>query len=332
MIQNTTNNTIRIAICGYGNLGRGVESEVSRFSDLELVAIFTRRPTGSVKTVSGVPTIHVDEAKGWIGKVDVLILCGGSKDDLPTQTPHFASMFNCIDSFDTHAQIPKHLATVDAAAKMGNKLSVISVGWDPGVFSLMRLYMDAVLPDGKTYSFWGPGVSQGHSDAIRRVKGVVGGVQYTQPVDSALAKVRKGITSNLTARQKHTRVCFVAIEEGASRRSIEKQIKEMPDYFADYDTTVNFVTLEELQKKHSKLPHGGNVIHIGKTGTSHAQKMEFSLKLDSNPEFTSSVLLAYARAAYRLNKLGETGAKTVFDIAPKWIVEGDISVVVKETL
>ena len=326
-------NKLKIAICGYGNLGRGVESEINRFSDLELVAIFTRRkPSNDLKSASDVPMLHVDSAIDYKNKIDVMILCGGSKDDLPEQTPFFASLFNCIDSFDTHNKIPEHLKAVDLQAKNSGKVAIVSVGWDPGLFSLMRGFMGAVLPDGKTYSFWGPGVSQGHSDAIRRVKGVLNGVQYTLPVESAVAKVRKGITSNLTARQKHTRVCYVVADEKTSKKQIEKTIKEMPDYFSDYDTTVHFVTADELAKNHAGLPHGGNVLHIGKTGESNTQKIEFSLKLDSNPEFTSSALLAYARAAHRLHAKGGSGAYTVFDIAPSLVFGGDRDVAIKEIL
>ena len=308
---------IKIAICGYGNLGHGIESEISKNSDMELVAVFTRRsPAESLEISADVPVVHVDSAAQWKDKVDVMILCGGSANDLPEQGPEFAAIFNTVDSFDTHAKIPQYFDAVDSAAKSGNNVSVISAGWDPGLFSLMKLYMGAVIPSGKTYAFWGPGVSQGHSGAIRGIDGVVGGIQYTVPIDSAMEQIRKGDMPDFAPREQHKRVCYVAVAEGADKARIEKEIKEMPNYFADYDTTVNFVSLDELKANHSKLPHGGNVIHMGTTseGTNHV--IEFSLKLDSNPEFTSSVLLACARAAYRLAEKGERGARTIFDIPP----------------
>ena len=308
---------IRIGICGYGNLGKGVESEISKNPDMELMAVFTRRrPVESIKIKSDVPVVPVDLAIQWKDKIDVMILCGGSKNDVPIQGPRYAQMFNTIDSFDTHARIPKYLEAMDAAAKAGNNVSIISVGWDPGMFSLMRLYMETIISNGQTYTFWGKGVSQGHSEAIRSIKGVDNAIQYTIPVEEAMEQVRSGANPELTAGEKHTRVCYVVASEGADRDRIEKEIKEMPNYFADYDTTVYFISQHDFQTKHGKLMHGGNVIHMGKTGEDNKQVMEFSLKLDSNPEFTASVLLAYARAAYRLSEKGESGARTIFDIPP----------------
>lgn len=314
--------SIRIGIMGYGNLGRGIECAVKQNDDMELVAVFTRRNPDSVKILTeGAKVYSVDDAVKMKDKIDVLILCGGSATDLPEQTPEYAKYFNVIDSFDTHARIPEHFANVDVAAKENGNIAVISAGWDPGMFSLNRLYASAVLPDGKDYTFWGRGVSQGHSDAIRRVEGVVDGKQYTVPVESALEAVRNGEYPDLTTRQKHTRECFVVAEEGADRERIEQEIKNMPNYFADYDTTVTFITEEELKKNHNKIPHGGFVIRCGKTGWNleNSHVIEYSLKLDSNPEFTSSVIAAYARAAYRMSKEGMTGCKTVFDIAPAYL-------------
>ena len=314
--------SIRIGIMGYGNLGRGIECAVKQNDDMELVAVFTRRNPDSVKILTeGAKVYSVDDAVKMKDKIDVLILCGGSATDLPEQTPEYAKYFNVIDSFDTHARIPEHFANVDAAAKENGNIAVISAGWDPGMFSLNRLYASAVLPDGKDYTFWGRGVSQGHSDAIRRVEGVVDGKQYTVPVESALEAVRNREYPDLTTRQKHTRECFVVAEEGADRERIEQEIKNMPNYFADYDTTVTFITEEELKKNHNKIPHGGFVIRCGKTGWNleNSHVIEYSLKLDSNPEFTSSVIAAYARAAYRMSKEGMTGCKTVFDIAPAYL-------------
>jgi len=313
---------MKIGIVGYGNLGRGVECAVKENPDTELVAVFTRRDPASVKIqTAGVPVLHVDDAKNWVGKIDVMILCGGSATDLPKQTPEFAKMFNVIDSFDTHAKIPQHFAAVDAAAKASGHVAVISVGWDPGLFSLARVYANAILPDGNDYTFWGKGVSQGHSDAIRRVKGVKNAKQYTVPIDAALEAVRSGKNPELTTRQKHLRECYVVLEEGADAAEVEQAIKTMPNYFADYDTIVNFISEEELQTKHAGLAHGGFVIRSGKTGMDkeHSHIIEFNLKLDSNPEFTTAVLVAYARAAYRLNKEGNNGCKTVFDIAPAYL-------------
>ncbi len=311
--------SIRIAILGYGNLGKGVEKAVMANADQELVAVFTRRDPAGVKIASeGVKVYSADDLPSMTDKIDVLVLGGGSATDLPQQTPKYASMFNVVDSFDTHANIPKHFAAVDEAASKAGKVAVISCGWDPGMFSLSRLYAHSVLPDGKDYTFWGRGVSQGHSDAIRRIQGVKDARQYTVPVPEALAKVRAGENPELTTRQKHTRECYVVAEEGADLARIEKEIKEMPNYFADYDTTVTFISEEELKKNHSELPHGGSVIYSGKTGDKK-HVIEYSLKLDSNPEFTGSVLAAVARAAYRMNQEGFKGGKTMFDIAPKYL-------------
>ncbi len=313
---------IRIGIMGYGNLGKGIECAVKQNPDMELAAVFTRRDPAQVKILTeGVKVYPAAEAAGMKDEIDVMILCGGSATDLPKQTKEYAKMFNVIDSFDTHARIPEHYADVDAAAKEGGKIGIISVGWDPGMFSLNRLYANAILTDGQDYTFWGKGVSQGHSDAIRRVKGVKDGKQYTIPVESALTAVRNGENPELTTRQKHTRECFVVPEEGADLAKIEAEIKSMPNYFADYDTTVHFITEEELKKNHSGIPHGGFVIRSGKTGWNgeHRHIIEYSLKLDSNPEFTACVLAAYARAAYRLNREGQNGCRTVFDIAPAYL-------------
>ena len=314
--------SIKIGIYGYGNLGRGVECAIRQNPDMELVAVFTRRDPSGVKTAFGdARVLHVEEAKNMTDKIDVMILCGGSATDLPTQTPELASLFHVVDSFDTHARIPAHFDAVDTAAKAAGKVAVISAGWDPGMFSLNRLYAGAILPAGKDYTFWGKGVSQGHSDAIRRVPGVKNGKQYTIPVEAALDAVRSGSNPELTTREKHTRECFVVAEEGADKAEIERQIKEMPNYFADYDTTVHFITEEELIRDHSGIPHGGFVIRAGKTGVSgeHTHIIEYSLKLDSNPEFTGSVLTACARAAYRMAGKGESGCKTVFDIPPAYL-------------
>ena len=314
--------SIKIGIYGYGNLGRGVECAIRQNPDMELVAVFTRRDPSGVKTAFGdARVLHVEEAKNMTDKIDVMILCGGSATDLPTQTPELASLFHVVDSFDTHARIPEHFDAVDTAAKAAGKVAVISAGWDPGMFSLNRLYAGAILPEGKDYTFWGKGVSQGHSDAIRRVPGVKNGKQYTIPVEAALDAVRSGSNPDLATREKHTRECFVVAEDGADKAEIERQIKEMPNYFADYDTTVHFITEEELARDHSGIPHGGFVIRAGKTGVSgeHTHIIEYSLKLDSNPEFTGSVLTACARAAYRMAGKGESGCKTVFDIPPAYL-------------
>ena len=314
---------IRIGIAGYGNLGRGVEAAVKNNPDMELVAVFSRRDPDSVKIrTEGVRVYPYDKIADYKNDIDVIINCGGSAKDLPESTPAIAENFNVIDSFDTHAKIPEHFASVDAKAKAGNKIAIISVGWDPGMFSLNRLYMNAILPNGNDYTFWGKGVSQGHSDAIRRIDGVIDARQYTVPVESAVESVRNGENPTLTTRQKHTRECYVVVEDGADKARIENEIKTMPNYFADYDTTVNFISLEELQRDHMGIPHGGSVIRSGFTGfdleTKHT--IEYSLKLESNPEFTGSVLTAYARAAYRLSQNGESGCKTVFDIAPAQLI------------
>ena len=314
--------SIRIGILGYGNLGKGVEYAIAQNDDLSLKAVFTRRDPSTVKIMTkDVPVYSVNDAAAHASEIDVLILCGGSANDLPVQTPEFAKLFNVVDRFDTHARIPEHFANVDKAAKEAGKIGIISIGWDPGLFSLIRMYGNAVLPEGNDYTFWGKGVSQGHSDAIRRVKGVKNGKQYTIPVESALERVRSGENPTLTTREKHTRECFVVPEEGADLAQIEKDIKTMPNYFSDYDTTVHFITEEELIKNHSGIPHGGFVIRTGTTGENNQTKhtIEFNLKLGSNPEFTSSVLCAFARAAYRLNAEGVTGCKTIFDIAPAYL-------------
>ncbi len=313
---------IRVGIMGYGNLGRGIEAAVRQNSDMTLAAVFTRRaPESLTIRTEGVPIYHADDALLHKDEIDVLILCGGSATDLPVQTPLYASHFNVVDSFDTHAAIPAHFAKVDEAARASGHVGIISVGWDPGMFSLNRLYGSAILPDGADYTFWGKGVSQGHSDAVRRVEGVLDARQYTVPVENALAAVRSGETPALTAREKHTRVCFVVAEEGADKARIEREIKTMPNYFADYDTTVYFITAEEMKRDHSGMPHGGFVIRSGKTGFDgeHRHVIEYSLKLDSNPEFTSSVLVAYARAAVRMHKEGQAGAKTVLDVPPAYL-------------
>lgn len=310
---------IKLGILGYGNLGRGVENAMKFNKDMELCAIFTRRNPETVKVNSNTPVVSVNDIEQWKDKLDVLIICGGSATDLPVQTPKYAEMFNVIDSFDTHARIPEHFANVDKAAKKSGKVAIISLGWDPGMFSLNRLFGNVLLPNGKDYTFWGKGISQGHSDAIRRIKGVKNAKQYTIPVEEALKAVRNGENPELTTRQKHTRECFVVLEEGADPKQIEHEIVTMPNYFSDYDTTVHFITEEELVKNHSGIPHGGFVIRTGETSVGTKHVIEYSLKLDSNPEFTSSVLVAYARACYRLNKEGQSGCKTIFDIAPAYL-------------
>ena len=312
---------IKIAIAGYGNLGKGVECAIKKNEDTELYGVFTRRNPDSVNTLTDAPVYHIDDILNHKENIDVLIICGGSATDLPVQTPEFVKNFNVIDSFDTHAKIPEHFENVDASAKASGKIGIISVGWDPGMFSLNRLYAEAILPDGEDYTFWGKGVSQGHSDAIRRIEGVVDARQYTVPVQEALDAVRRGENPELTVRQKHTRECFVVVEDGADKARIENEIKTMPNYFADYDTSVNFISLEELKRDHNGIPHGGFVIRCGSTGLNNEHKhiIEYSLKLDSNPEFTSSVLVAYARAAYRMNREGMSGCKTVFDVPPSYL-------------
>lgn len=314
--------SIRIGIYGYGNLGRGVEAAVRQNKDTQLAAVFTRRDPSGVKIATdGVEVVSADKIEQYKDKIDVLIICGGSATDLPVQTPKLAKMFNVIDSFDTHANIPTHFKNVDAAAKEGGNIGIISVGWDPGMFSLARLYSNCILTDGSDYTFWGKGVSQGHSDAVRRIEGVADARQYTVPIQDALDAVRSGKNPELTTREKHTRVCYVVAKEGADKAKIEQDIKTMPNYFADYDTTVNFITAEEMKRDHSGLPHGGFVIRSGKTGLNgeHNHIIEYSLKLDSNPEFTSCVLVAFARAAFRLSQEGVSGCKTVFDIPPAYL-------------
>ena len=309
---------IRIGIVGYGNIGRGVEQAIKRNEDMELAAVFTRRDPASVKVATeGAKVVHMDDMLSMKGDVDVMVLCGGSATDLPVMGPEIAANFNTIDSFDTHAKIPEYFANVDKAAKEGNNISIISVGWDPGMFSLNRLYAESILVQGSKYTFWGRGVSQGHSDAIRRIPGVKNAIQYTVPVDEAVDQVRSGSEPKLTTRDKHTRECYVVAQEGANKAEIENAIKTMPNYFDEYNTTVHFISEEELKRDHSKMPHGGFVIRTGETGEEgNKHVIEYSLKLDSNPEFTASVLIAYARAAYRLNQKGENGARSVFDIAP----------------
>ena len=309
---------IRIGIVGYGNIGRGVEQAIKRNEDMELAAVFTRRDPASVKVATeGAKVVHMDDMLSMKDDVDVMVLCGGSATDLPVMGPEIAANFNTIDSFDTHAKIPEYFANVDKAAKEGNNISIISVGWDPGMFSLNRLYAESILVQGSTYTFWGKGVSQGHSDAIRRIPGVKNAIQYTVPVDEAVDQVRSGSEPKLTTRDKHTRECYVVAQEGANKAEIENAIKTMPNYFDEYNTTVHFISEEELKREHSKMPHGGFVIRTGETGEEgNKHVIEYSLKLDSNPEFTASVLIAYARAAYRLNQKGENGARSVFDIAP----------------
>jgi len=312
---------IKIGILGYGNLGRGAELSIQQQPDMELVAIFTRRDPEDIEpTTKKVKVVHIDEVEAYQDKIDVMILCGGSAHDLPEQTPHFTKMFNTVDSFDTHANIPEHFAKVDQVAKEHKTVSIISVGWDPGLFSINRVMAEAILPKGETYTFWGKGLSQGHSDAVRRVEGVKDGVQYTIPSEKAIEAVRSGTNPHLTTSDKHERICYVVAKEGAYKSKIEADIKTMPNYFDEYETTVHFITEEELKKDHSAMPHGGFVIRSGQTGDgSNNQIYEFSLALDSNPEFTSSVLVAYARAAYRLHKDGMTGAQTIYDIAPRYI-------------
>ena len=312
--------TIRIGILGYGNLGRGVEAAVRQNPDMELKAVFTRRDPQALRIAdAGAKVLHVDAAEGMKDEIDVLVLCGGSATDLPEQTPKYAALFNVIDSFDTHARIPEHFASVDAAAKKAGKVGVISCGWDPGMFSLNRLYASCILPEVQDYTFWGRGVSQGHSDAVRRIAGVKDARQYTVPVPAALEAVRAGRNPALTTREKHTREVYVVTEEGADRARIEREIKEMPNYFSDYDTTVHFIDADTLAREHAGLPHGGFVIRSGETGAGNRHIIEYRLQLDSNPEFTGAVLTAYARAAYRMAQEGMSGAKTVFDIAPAYL-------------
>lgn len=313
-------NPIRIGIIGYGNLGKGTVKAVKQSSDMEIVAVFTRRDPSSLDLDdASIKKLHIDEVESYKDKIDVMILCGGSATDLPEQGPKYARLFNTIDSYDTHAKIPEYYAAVDEAAKAGGKTAIISVGWDPGLFSINRVISEAIIPNGKTYTFWGKGLSQGHSDAVRRVEGVKAGVQYTIPTEEAIERVRSGENPTLETAEKHRRVCYIVAEADYEKAKIEETIKTMPNYFAEYDTEVHFITEEELEKEHSKSPHGGFVIRSGNTGSGNNQLIEFSLKLDSNPEFTSSVLVAYARAAHRLSKEGTVGAKTVYDIAPSYI-------------
>ena len=313
--------TIKIGILGYGNIGRGIESALLQNEDMELAAVFTRRDPATVKTNTAVPVVNTKDIAEWEDKIDVMILCGGSATDLPEQTPEYVKMFNVIDSFDTHARIPEHYANVDKAAKESGKLGIISLGWDPGLFSLLRLYSEAVLPEGETYTFWGKGISQGHSDAVRRIKGVKNAKQYTIPVDEALDAVRSGSNPQLTTRDKHIRECFVVLEEGADAAAVENEIKTMPNYFAEYNTIVHFIDEDEFLANHSAMPHGGFVLRSGKTGLEkeHSHIIEYSLKLDSNPEFTGSAMVAFARACYRMAKEGQTGCRTAYDIAPAYL-------------
>ena len=313
--------SIKIGILGYGNLSRGVESAILQNTDMELVAVFTRRSPENIKTKSGVPVFTVSELENYKNKIDVLVLGGGSATDLPAQTPEYVKYFNVVDSFDTHAKIPEHFENVNKAAKEAGKVGIISVGWDPGMFSLLRMISTSVLPEGENYTFWGKGVSQGHSDAIRRIKGVKDARQYTIPVEEAVNRVRKGENPELSTRDKHVRECFVVVEEGTDKSAIESEIINMPNYFSDYNTTVHFISEEEMTRDHKGLPHGGFVLRSGVTGFNKENKhiVEYSLKLDSNPEFTGSVIAAYARAAYRLSKEGVSGCKTVFDVAPAYL-------------
>jgi len=324
--------SIKIGIVGYGNLGKGVENAVKLNNDIELVAIFTRRDPTKLNVISNTKVVSVNDIEQWKDKIDVLILCGGSATDLISQTPKYAKMFNVVDSFDTHARIPEHFNDVDKVAKESKKVAIISIGWDPGLFSLNRMLGNTFLPDGKDYTFWGKGVSQGHSDAVRRIPGVKNAKQYTIPIESALEAVRSGQNPNLTTRQKHKRECFVVVEEGADKNKIEQAIKTMPNYFAEYDTTVNFISEEEFNKNHLGMAHGGFVIRSGKTSQNTNHIVEFSIKLDSNPEFTSSILVAYARAAYRLNKEGQCGCKTIFDIAPVYLSQKSSAELIKTLL
>ena len=313
--------SIKIGILGYGNLSRGVESAILQNTDMELVAVFTRRSPENIKTKSGVPVFTVSELENYKNKIDVLVLGGGSATDLPAQTPEYVKYFNVVDSFDTHAKIPEHFENVNKAAKEAGKVGIISVGWDPGMFSLLRMISTSVLPEGENYTFWGKGVSQGHSDAIRRIKGVKDARQYTIPVEEVVNRVRKGENPELSTRDKHVRECFVVVEEGTDKSAIESEIINMPNYFSDYNTTVHFISEEEMARDHKGLPHGGFVLRSGVTGFNKENKhiVEYSLKLDSNPEFTGSVIAAYARAAYRLSKEGVSGCKTVFDVAPAYL-------------
>lgn len=325
-------NKIRVAIAGYGNLGKGIESQISKNPDMELVCIFTRRDPSSLQIKSSVPVVNMNDKDKWKDKIDVVFLCGGSATDLPTQGPEFASIFNTVCSFDTHAKALEYSQSLTKATSAGNTIAMMSIGWDPGLFSHMRLLINSILPDSKVYTFWGEGVSQGHSDAIRRIEGVKDARQYTVPVVESLDKIRSGETPDFTKREMHKRVCYVAIEENADKAKIENEIKNMPNYFDEYDTTVNFISYEELLKNHSKLPHGGTVIGVGKTSSDVKQVVEFSLDLDSNPEFTSSVLIAYGRATYRMWQNGERGCKNFSDVPPKYLSQMDYTDIIKNIL
>lgn len=325
-------NKIRVAIAGYGNLGKGIESQISKNPDMELVCIFTRRAPSNLQIKSSVPVVNMNDKNKWKDKIDVVFLCGGSATDLPTQGPEFASMFNTVCSFDTHAKALEYSQSLTKATSVGNTIAMMSIGWDPGLFSHMRLLINSILPDSKVYTFWGEGVSQGHSDAIRRIEGVKDARQYTVPVVESLDKIRSGDTPNFTKREMHKRICYVAIEENADKAKIENEIKNMPNYFDEYDTTVNFISYEELLQNHSKLPHGGTVIGVGKTSSDVKQVVEFSLDLDSNPEFTSSVLIAYGRAAYKMWQNGERGCKNFSDVPPKYLSPMDYTDIIKNIL
>ena len=325
-------NKIRVAIAGYGNLGKGIESQISKNPDMELVCVFTRRDPSSLQIKSSVPVVNMNDKDKWKDKIDVVFLCGGSATDLPTQGPEFASMFNTVCSFDTHAKALEYSQTLSKATSLGNTIAMMSIGWDPGLFSHMRLLINSILPDSKVYTFWGEGVSQGHSDAIRRIEGVKDARQYTVPVVESLDKIRSGETPDFTKREMHKRVCYVVAEENADKLKIENEIKNMPNYFDEYDTTVNFISYEELLQNHSKLPHGGSVIGVGKTSSDVKQVVEFSLDLDSNPEFTSSVLIAYGRATYRMWQNGERGCKNFSDVPPKYLSPMDYTDIIKNVL
>ena len=325
-------NKIKVAIAGYGNLGKGIECQLSKNPDMELVCIFTRRDPSKLQTKSSVPVVNLNDAANWKNKIDVVFLCGGSATDLPTQGPLFASMFNTVCSFDTHAKALDYSKSLDEATLNSNTIAMMSIGWDPGLFSHMRLLINSILPDSKVYTFWGEGVSQGHSDAIRRINGVKDARQYTVPIEESLQKIRNGEIPNFTKREMHKRVCYVVAEDGADTKKIEEEIKNMPNYFDEYDTTVNFISYEELLKKHSKLPHGGTVIGVGKTSEDTKQVVEFSLNLDSNPEFTSSVLIAYGRATYLMWKNGERGCKNFSDVPPKYLSPMDYTDIIKHIL
>lgn len=329
--MSNTQSKIRVAIAGYGNLGKGIESQLAKNPDMELVCIFTRR-SSTLKTNSSVPIVNTADMHLWKNKIDIVFLCGGSATDLPTQGPAFASIFNTVCSFDTHAKALQYSESMNKATMQGNTIAMTSIGWDPGLFSLMRLLFKSILPNSKTYTFWGKGVSQGHSDAVRHIEGVKDARQYTVPIEESLQKVRNGETPEFMAREKHTRICYVVAEAGANQAKIEEEIKTMPDYFADYDTTVYFISEEEMKLNHSRLPHGGSVIGVGETSKGTKQVMEFSLNLDSNPEFTSSVLIAYGRATYRMWKNGERGYKNFSDVPPKYLSPIDYNDIIKEIL